>query len=177
MKFFTGFIFGIVVAAAVPIFVSSTGMFNMNATEKPSTVEEIIGKTAWEKSLHRRAPQATNPFQNDSTALDSGMDHFKENCLPCHGIPGVEPSEIAKGLNPHAPELKHRGLEEWSDGELFYLVKNGIRMTGMPALGPTHTDQEIWTIVYFLRHIENLSADQKRELQKATEEEEEHHHD
>lgn len=171
-----GFIFGILVVIAAPIFFCSTGMFNMNATEKPSDVERILGKMAWEKSLHRRAPQATNPFEQDSSALEPGMGHFKENCLTCHGIPGVEPFEIAKGLNPPAPELKARGLKEWSDGDLFYLVKNGIRMTAMPAFGPTHSDDEIWKIVYFLRHIESLTSEQRNELQKSTEEEE-HHHD
>ena len=65
-------------------------------------------------------------------------------CLTCHGAGTVDPSEIGEGLNPPAPDLTQPSVQSKTDGELFWIVQNGIRMTGMPAFGPTHKDEEIW---------------------------------
>jgi mono/diheme cytochrome c family protein len=74
---------------------------------------------------------------------------------------------LAKGLNPSAPELQSSDTQAMSDGELFWTVKHGIRMTGMPAFAPTHTDAQIWKIVAFVRHLPNLTPEETAELIKA----------
>lgn len=173
MKYAFTFLLGILVTIAVPLIFIATGFVNMDATQKPSRMEHRIGNASWERSLHRKAPQTKNPFLDNPSAIDVGFDHYKGMCVTCHGAPGVEVSEIGKGLNPAPPKLRAKKLEEWSDGELFYLIKNGIRMTGMPAFGPTHSDDEIWKIAAFMRHLDSLSAAQTEELRKATTEGEE----
>ena len=85
-------------------------------------------------------------------------------CVTCHGAPGVDASEAGEGLNPPAPDLTTGKVQKRTDGELFWLVQSGIRMTGMPAFGPTHKDEEIWKIVAFLRRLPALSPDEAREL-------------
>jgi len=88
-----------------------------------------------------------------------GFEHFDEMCTICHGAPGVEQSEIGKGLNPRAPDLSHAATK-WAPHQLFWIVKHGIKMTGTPSFGTRHDDHEIWNIVAFLKSLPNISAEQ-----------------
>jgi mono/diheme cytochrome c family protein len=89
--------------------------------------------------------------------------HFRTMCVACHGEPGGKPSEMGHGLNPKAPELSEV-VGRWSDSELHWIIANGIRMTGMPAFGATHKDEEIWALVEFLRTLSGRSPAQYRSL-------------
>jgi len=102
-------------------------------------------------------------------------------CFGCHGAPGHELSEIAQGLNPKPPKLDAEDVQAGSDAELYWVVKNGLRMTGMPAFGPTHEDKELWSIVAFLRRLPKLKPQEYDAMVEAAglqkgEEEHEHHH-
>lgn len=96
--------------------------------------------------------------QDLATLAPKGARDFEEMCSTCHGAPGKEPSEIGVGLNPRPPRLEDTG-PGWSTSEMFWIVKNGIRMTGMPAFGPTHDDERIWSIVAFARTLPGMTAD------------------
>jgi mono/diheme cytochrome c family protein len=89
-------------------------------------------------------------------------------CVSCHGEPGKTPSEVGKGLNPQAPELSTTA-GEWSDSEIHWIIRNGVRMTGMPAFGETHDEKEIWSLVAFIRTMADLSSEQYGRLAKALE--------
>ena len=67
----------------------------------------------------------------------------------------------------HEPPDLSKGIDEWSPAELFWIIKNGIKMSAMPAFGPTHKDEELWAIVAFLRRLPNLSPDEYKEMEKA----------
>ncbi|HEX5103630.1 MAG TPA: cytochrome c, partial [Pirellulaceae bacterium] len=97
-----------------------------------------------------------------------GMAHYRAMCLQCHGAPDVKSHAFAKGLNPPPPALAHVA-REWSDGELFWITKHGIRMTGMPAFGHNHSDEELWKIVAFLRQLDDLSEEQVAMLREGEE--------
>jgi mono/diheme cytochrome c family protein len=88
----------------------------------------------------------------------------------------VAAADLSKGINPSAPSLDKEESDR-SDGELFWVVKHGIRMTAMPAFGPTHTDEEIWKIVAFIRHLPDLTAQEGNSLRAATGEEAPLHHE
>ncbi len=97
----------------------------------------------------------------DSAALAHGLDHFHAMCVDCHGAPGFDPDEAGEGLYPEAPDLAEVVEEgEWSDAELFWIVKHGIKMTGMPAFGPTHPDEDLWAIVALVKELPELTADE-----------------
>jgi mono/diheme cytochrome c family protein len=98
------------------------------------------------------------PDLEDPRRIQIGLAHYHEMCTPCHGAPGVNISEIGQGLNPDPPELSDAGRDE--PEETFWVVKNGIKMTGMPSFGVTHTDDEIWDIVAFLRKMGKLTPQQ-----------------
>lgn len=78
-------------------------------------------------------------------------------CIICHGAPGKERSDIGKGLEPRAPNLV-KAEKGWTNAQLFWIVKNGIRMTAMPAFGRTHPDPVIWNIVGLVRRLPQISA-------------------
>ena len=88
-----------------------------------------------------------------------GAGDFAEMCATCHGAPGKEPGEIGLGLNPRPPRLEKGASLAWSASEMFWIVKNDIRMTGMPAFGPTHDDNRIWSIVAFARSLHGMTAE------------------
>ena len=128
------------------------------------------------RSIRRHAPAIANPVASTPEVLREGLSHYKENCVTCHGAPGVTPGEIGKGLNPPPPDLTIERVQARTDGELFWIVSQGIRWTGMPAFAPTHREEEIWRIVAFLRHLPKLTEEERAALKAETEEEEEHHH-
>ena len=88
---------------------------------------------------HAEAVGAQPPLSAEQAR--HGLEHFASTCVPCHGGPGVEPGELGKGITQTPPDLA-QAVERWSDRELFWIVKHGIKFAGMPAFGPTHSDQE-----------------------------------
>lgn len=164
-RFFWGAVIGILILIAVPLIVISSGGFNMAATEKPGVLETTLAGWTVDRSVGVRAPQATNPFRDDPEALETGLVHYRALCVHCHGAPQVESSEFARGLNPPARDLVD-AAKEWTDGELFWIAKHGIRMTGMPAFGQNHGDEELWKIVAFVRKLDDLSESQVAALRE-----------
>lgn len=164
-KFIAGVIVGILLMIVVPLLVAASGLINMGAAQGPGMLEKTMARWAFGRSLAVHAPRKENPLANDPKARATGLVHFGAMCAQCHGAPGVQPDELAAGLNPPAPVLEEE-VSDFSDGELFWIVKNGVRMTGMPAFGPTHTDDEIWAIAAFLRHLPELTAAEQKELRE-----------
>ena len=171
MKFLSGMVFGILLLLAAGAAFVGAGFFNTAAIVPPGALERKVAAFALDRSVHRRAPKAANPLKPDPEVLREGLAHYKAMCVTCHGAPGVDASEAGEGLNPPAPDLTTGKVQKRTDGELFWLVQSGIRMTGMPAFGPTHKDEEIWKIVAFVRRLPALSPDEARELKTAGEKE------
>ena len=175
MKFLLGVVFGILLVAAGAAAIVYTGAFNTSAEVPPSRMERRLATLALNKSVAKRAPNRKNPLPATPENLRGGLAHFRENCVVCHGAPGVDPGEIGQGLNPGAPDLTLPRVQERTDGQLYWLVDEGIRMTGMPAFGPTHGENELWQIVAFLRHLPEITDEEKAQLQGETEAAEHHH--
>lgn len=96
--------------------------------------------------------------------IQRGANHFAEMCAQCHGAPGEQPEEIARGLWPEAPDLV-KVAPDWTPGELYWITKHGIKFSAMPAWGPTHSDEKIWDIVAFLEKLAKLSPAEYQQLQ------------
>ncbi len=118
-------------------------------------VEEILHETM-EHAVRRSAAGIVVPPLDDQSLVAEGAHHYFPMCEGCHAGPGVEASELAQGLYPTPPPLHEE--EEWSDAELFWITQNGIKASGMPAYGPTHTDDELWAIVAFARTLPGMEA-------------------
>jgi mono/diheme cytochrome c family protein len=164
MKFLSGMLFGFALLLAGGAAIVWAGLFNTAATVPPGELERRIAQFALDRSVARRAPRTGNPLKPDPEVLRGGLAHYKEMCVSCHGAPGVDASEAGDGLNPPAPDLTLGRVQRRTDGELFWLVQNGVRMSGMPAFGQTHKEEEIWKIVAFVRRLPALSQEEQREL-------------
>ena len=169
MRFLFGFVAGVAAVLIAAGFVIASGTVSVGATAAISGVERSIAQIAVGRSVARRAPRTENPVKATPDVLAKGLTHYKSVCVTCHGAGSVDPSAIGEGLNPPAPDLTQRSVQSRTDGELFWIVQNGIRMTGMPAFGPTHKDDEIWTLVAFLRHLPELSRDEEDALESGSE--------
>jgi mono/diheme cytochrome c family protein len=112
--------------------------------------------------------------------VNEGAEHYALMCQSCHGAPGYEDTELAQGLDPKAPHLSRaRGSDKFEAGEAFWITKNGIMMTGMPAWGKTHSDDKIWDIVAFLKKLPELGPEEYNKLTSEVKSEtmEEYDHD
>jgi mono/diheme cytochrome c family protein len=157
----------LVIALVVAMFVAASGSVSVGADIRPGLIEGSLAPWIKDRSVQRHAPKVKNPLEGNANAIAAGMSHYREHCLACHGAPGLPATEVAQGLNPPAPSLG-REENDTPDGELFWVTKHGIRFTSMPAFGPTHSDQEIWEMVAFLRHLPELTANEKRYLREAS---------
>ena len=148
------------------------------AASSPHTgpVRWLIGETR-ERSVHRSAAGLAAPAFTQADILEGGS-HFKGMCQECHGGPGAEPEEFAAGMNPRPPDLA-RATGDLSAEQVFWIAKNGLKMTGMPAFGKTDSDEELWKVAAFVKQLPKVSADQYAALPNAHEHEAEergHHH-
>jgi len=164
VKFLIGVVFGVVLVALGAAAVVYTGSFNTSATIPPSPMEKRIATLALDKSVAKRAPARTNPLPATPETLREGLREYRGHCLVCHGAPGVDPGAIGQGLNPGAPDLSLPRVQARTDGQLFWITREGIRMTGMPAFGLTQDEDEIWHMVAFLRHLPELSDEEVAQL-------------
>ncbi len=155
-------IFVIIVIVAFFIFIYM-GKYDIAATKPHTKITEFILDIATEKSIRSHAAGITVPSLDDESMIKTGFDHYKEMCVGCHGAPGVKPSELAEGLYPEPPELEDE-IEDFSSEELYWITKNGIKMTGMPAFGPTHTEEELWSIVAFLKKLPDLTPEEYKAM-------------
>lgn len=160
----------VVLAITAALWVVATGAYNVAATESHWGITEWGLSTLQHKSVAARAEGLAVAIPVDATELDEGFEHFHSMCVECHGAPGFDRSESGQGLNPLPPRLEEEA-HEWTDAELFWIVKHGIRLAGMPAFGPTHTDEEIAAIVGFIRVMETLTEEEYAERVRALERE------
>lgn len=148
--------------ALVGLGVLFSGAYNVAATADHWPVTHWALNTLQQASVGARAADAgVVPIARDRDALAHGFEHYDAMCVVCHGAPGVERGEFGKGMNPTPPDLVEEA-EEWSDAELFWIIRNGIRMAGMPAFGPTHSDDEIRGLVAVTRLLPDLTPEEYR---------------
>jgi len=177
MRFLSGVIVGVAGVLLAGFLLANGGKMNLAATQHGGWNDRLdhwLSQVS-RRSIEKHAPPATNPYATDPAAAAAGLGHYRENCLACHGARDVDTAEFAKGLNPGPPMLDMDEVQKMSDGELFWVVANGLRATGMPAFAPTHSPREIWQIVSFVRHLPRLSEAESAALKKGQPDEGAHH--
>ena len=152
----------VVLFLAAGAFVHS-GVYDVAASTPDSGFIASVLRRTQHYSVERRAEGIQVPRLDDPDMIKRGLIHYYEMCVVCHGAPGVKPSEIAQGLNPYPPELAEKS-EPDEAAEWFWIVKHGIKMTGMPAFGVTHSDEEIWAILAFLQKMPKLSPEEYQKM-------------
>jgi mono/diheme cytochrome c family protein len=171
-------IFGMMVLVAALVAAAGfawSGYFDVSALTPHFAVTNWALHGIMRRSVKTHAA-SIKPPENLAGLVMEGADDFGEMCATCHGAPGKEASEIGLGLNPKPPALS-QAVRHWSDPELFWIVKNGVRMTGMPAFGPTHDDDRIWAIVAFARQLPEMTPEDYAKRTVGAVEDAPHEHD
>jgi thiosulfate dehydrogenase len=157
-----GIFWGVVLAIAVALtgayFLVRIGLIPANADAKPGRLETWMARTSLDATLRRDAPKGQNPMALTEQNLLDGVHLFALNCAVCHGSAkgAASPSPIAKGLYQKPPQLATDGVEDDPEGESFWKITHGIRLTGMPSFGYSLSDRQIWTLALFLKHMDKL---------------------
>ena len=140
----------LVVLIAGSFIYISTGTYDISQlTPHNRLTRAIIGMTT-HSSIDRRMKENVVPANlKDPEMIITGFKHYNEMCVSCHGAPGVKPNEMVEGLYPKPPEIYKHGEEDAAQ-EFFWIIKNGIKMTSMPAFKPTHDDTKIWAMTAFV---------------------------
>ncbi len=163
MKFLGAFLAVILlILIAGGLFVWS-GVYNVAATVPHWDGTLAVLEIARERSIDNHSDGISPPPLDDPELLESGFHHFHPMCRMCHGAPGYERLEFAKGLYPSPPELTDEHVrEEYTDAQLFWIVQNGLKMTGMPAFGTTHKDKELWGLIAVLQKLPEMTPEEYR---------------
>lgn len=145
---------------------SGLGSHCCGARHAPSSVETAMARFARSWSLPSGARESKNPFSSSPQLLQEASRHFADHCASCHGNDGGGDTEMGRNLYPRAPDMRLPATQQLSDGELYYIIHNGVRWTGMPAWGEPGDDPDSWKLVLFIRHIPNLTSDELRDMSR-----------
>lgn len=149
---------GVAAVAGVIAFLSS----GISARPEPSAVEAAVAGRLRALAIPSSAKNLRNPVSVDDEVIQAGMAHWADHCALCHANNGDGQTEIGRGLYPRAPDMRLPATQELSDGTLFYIIENGVKLTGMPAwgTGTPEGEQESWKLVHFVRQLPKLTPEQ-----------------
>lgn len=158
MRCFAIIVLLVVVCALIGMGVLFLGVYDVAATSPHSKPIVWAADILVDHSVERRAANLELGSLSEPSLLPEGAEHYKEMCEVCHGGPGVPETAIAEGLQPEPPHLAKEEME-WNDSEIFWIVKHGLKSAGMPAFGPTHSDDELKAITAFVKRLRAMSPE------------------
>ena len=134
---------------------------------EPTRLEAAVALRLRHLSIPAALRAKTNPLPATADNLHEGMEHFADHCALCHANSGAGDTPTGRGLYPKPPVLREARTQSLSDGELFAIIQNGIRFTGMPAFGGgEHTDEDSWKCVLFIRHLPAITPQELAEMEQ-----------
>jgi mono/diheme cytochrome c family protein len=132
----------------------------------PSATEVALARKLRSWSVPKAARDAKNPFSSSPGLLREAARHFADHCASCHANDGSGATEIGRNFFPRVPDMRLEATQRLTDGELYYIIHNGVRWTGMPAWGNADHDTDSWKLVLFIRHLPQLTQDELRDMQR-----------
>lgn len=139
----------------------------LSARDQPSTVETVVATAIRRWSVPTRDKARQNPVTPTAEVLAQARAHWADHCAVCHANDGSGQTEIGRSLYPKPPDMRQSSTQAQSDGELYYVIQNGVRLTGMPAWGEAgHEDHETWALVAFIRTLPKLTADDLKQMEQ-----------
>ena len=156
------------IGAAALFFVIYLGAYDITATDQHTRPVHWALDKGMRQAVRLRARHIKPPSLDDPTLTLRGFIHYRDSCQPCHGAPGVAPAPFAQGMMPLPNNLAQTAIE-WSSAELYWVTRNGIKMTGMPAWEFRYPDAELWQIVAFVKRLPTFTAADYAELDRKNE--------
>jgi mono/diheme cytochrome c family protein len=142
------------------------GKIPLGADNPPGTLERMLANMAMDEYVERNAPKQQNPMQPTAENLIAGARSYEANCSYCHGGAARRVSPMSTKFNPPVPQIINN-IPGDPDAHLFWIVKHGIRLTGMPAWDRVLSDQQMWQVVAFVKHSANLPPEVQSAWQQA----------
>lgn len=166
-----GFFLGIVFVFAVALLTGwalirqSRGF---STREQPTPMERWAAGQARALAMPAEARSRMNPIGNSPEVMEAARAHWADHCASCHANDGSGDTVVGKNLYPPAPDMRQPATQQLTDGELFYIIQNGIRLTGMPAwgTGASHDEEDSWKLVHFIRHLPQITLEEKKAMEK-----------
>jgi mono/diheme cytochrome c family protein len=152
-----------VAGGGLALFLTRAGGFSTR--ENPTALEHVLARAARHLAIPRGAREMTNPIPATPELLVEARRHFADHCATCHANDGSGNTEIGRMLYPKAPDMRLADTQSLSDGELYFIIQNGVRLTGMPAWGSNSGhDHDSWVLVHFIRRLPNLTAQEIEDM-------------
>src|SRR5690242_19864643 len=153
--------------AAVAIVVIASLLHNgLSARATPTALETILARGARHLAMPAAAQALKHPVAASAENLRDARLHFADHCAICHGNGGSGDTMMGHGLYPKPPDLRLPETQKLSDGELFWVIENGVRFTGMPSFSTPGMQNDSWKLVRFIRHLPQLTEDERMEMEK-----------
>jgi mono/diheme cytochrome c family protein len=137
----------------------------ISARAEPGAIESRVARTLRNWAISASARDARNPIPASPDVLAQGLAHFADHCASCHANDGSGRTPIGQNLYPRAPDLRRPETQDLTDGALFYIIENGVRLTGMPAWGGPGSAEESWHLVHFIRHLPSLTDEERARME------------
>jgi mono/diheme cytochrome c family protein len=147
------------IAVAVGFVVVFSGVISVAATTSDLPIVAWVLDTTMEHSVEAHARDVIVPADYSNADLRAGHHHYNSMCVFCHGAPGVERRWVGESLSPYPPDLTV-AANDWTPAEVFWIIDHGIKMTGMPAMGPSHSESEVWTLAAFVKSLPKMTPEQ-----------------
>ena len=160
-------LFALVVLAAILAGGYALTRHGFSARDEPSGLEKFVARQTRRLAMPRERRALKNPLPATPEGLADARAHFADHCASCHGNDGRGETEIGRNLYPKAPNMAAADTQGLSDGELFSIIKNGIRLTGMPAWGADtpQDDRASWQLVHLIRRFPKITEPEIREME------------
>ena len=159
----------IIVLAAAVVLAKWILHDGLSARANPSRLEMFIARHARRMAIPSGAREAANPVADSADVQREARRHFADHCAVCHGNDGGGENPMGHGLYPKPPDLRGPRTQKLSDGELFWIIENGVRFTGMPAfggMGEHGNGEDSWKLVRFIRHLPQLTMEERMEMER-----------
>jgi mono/diheme cytochrome c family protein len=129
----------------------------ISARQDPGRLELAVAPKLRSMAIPSALKNRQNPVPDSPKAIAEGLEHFADHCAICHANDGSGDTEMGKNLYPRVPDMRLPATQSLSDGEIAYIIENGVRLTGMPAWGSEHGEESNWNLVRFIRHLPRLT--------------------
>ncbi|MBZ5611125.1 MAG: c-type cytochrome [Acidobacteriia bacterium] len=138
-----------------------------SARAQPTRIETVLAQQARRLAVPALAVSRVNPVSDSPEVLEEAKAHWADHCAGCHSNDGSGNTPMGKGMYPPAPDMRAPATQQMTDGELFFIIENGVRMSGMPAWGGAgHDEQDSWKLVRFIRHLPRITQQELLEMDK-----------
>lgn len=161
-----GLLIILVIVIAIGVYGIALVRRGFSARQNPSWLESTMARAARKMAYPSSATDMKNPIPDTQENMMEAEAHWADHCATCHANNGSGDTVIGKNLYPRAPDMRKEDTQNMTDGQLYYTIQNGVRLTGMPAWGNAgDNDEDTWKLVHFIRHLSQLTPEEEKRME------------